>query len=565
LPATDFLRSAARYAARDLGADLAAGLALAAVALPSQMATAHLAGFPPATGLIAFAAASIGFAAAGANRFVVACADSTIAPIFAGGLAVLAAAGSAHYLALCSTFALMAGSILVCCGLFRLGWIADLVSRPVTIGFLAGIACHIVISQLPSLLGIAAPEGSLPHQASAIAEKLGETNRVSLLLGLAVFAVTVCAEWISPRIPGALLGVAAAAFAVYRFGLDRDGVAVLGQIPGEFPHPHLPSIAFDDLVQATPLAFVVVATIMVQTATTTRAFPAASRKGPMINRDFVGIGAANLMAGLFGAFPVNASPPLTGIVAETGGRSKLAGLAAAALILGIAGFGTPLLAYVPLAALAGTLLFVAMRIVLLGEIVTIFRRAPGEFVLILATLTAIILLPVGTGVATGIVLSLLHGIWSMTRPRLITFERVPGTSIWWPPDPGLKGETLEGVLVIAFQAPLSFLNAYKFQDSARHALQQRRAPPELIVLEASSIVEIDFTAAQILLDFIGECEQSNISFAIARLESVRAEEAFDRFGITSAVRRDHFFHSVDEAIRVLAKNRKKTNEFREEP
>ncbi len=559
--ASDFLRSAARYAARDLRPDLVAGLALAAVALPSQMATAHLAGFPPATGLIAFAAASIGFAAIGANHFLVACANSTIAPIFAGGLATLAAPGSHDFFALCTSFALMAGGILVCCGLFRLGWIADLVSRPVTIGFLAGIAFHIVISQLPPLLGIAAPEGGLLLKAFVIAGKLGESNPVSLWLGFAVFAVTVCAEWISPRIPGALLGIMAATIAVYWFGLERDGVAVLGQVPGQFPRLHLPSIVFADLVQATPLAFVVVATIMVQTAATTRSFVAVPGAAASINRDFTGVGAANLMAGLFGTFPVNASPPLTGVVAETGGRSKLAGLAAVALILGMAGYGTALLAHVPLAALAGILIFVAMRIVSIGEIVTIFRHAFGEFMLILATVTAIIVLPVGTGVATGIALSLLHGIWSTTRARLIPFERVPGTSIWWPPGRDPKGETIEGVLVIAFQAPLSFLNAYAFQDGARRVVRQSRTPLDLVVLEASSIVEIDFTAAQILIEFIQHCAQSKIRFAVARLELVRAQEAFERLGITDAVHRDHFFHSVDEAIRVLAK---KTSEFRED-
>jgi sulfate permease, SulP family len=561
LRASNFIRAAARYAARDLRQDLAAGLALAAVALPSQMATAHLAGFPPATGLIAFGAASIGFAAIGANHFLVACADSTIAPIFAGGLATLAAAGSQDYFALCASFALMAGGILVCCGLFRLGWIADLVSRPVTIGFLAGIACHIVISQLPFLLGIAVPGGSLLQSAFAIASKLGETNPVSLWLGLAVFAVTVCAEWISPRIPGALLGVMAATLAVYWFGLERNGVAILGQMPGELPRLHVPSIAFAELLQAAWLAFVVVATIMVQTAATTRSLVAVPGATASVNRDFIGVGAANLMAGLFGAFPVNASPPLTEILAETGGRSKLAGLVAVALILGMAGYGTALLAHVPLAALAGILMFVAMRIVRLGEIITIFRHAFGEFMLILATVTAIIVLPVGTGVATGIMLSLLHGIWSMTRARVITFEKVPGTSIWWPPGRDLKGETIEGVLVIAFQAPLSFLNAYKFQDSARRAVRQSRIPLDLIVLEASSIVEIDFTAAQILIEFIEFCAQSKIRFAVARLESVRAGEAFERLGVTDAVHRDHFFHSVDEAIRVLAK---KTNEFPED-
>jgi SulP family sulfate permease len=558
---SDFIRSAARYAARDLRPDLVAGLALAAVAIPSQLATAHLAGFPPNAGLIAFVAASIGFAAIGANHFLVACADSTIAPIFAGGLAVLAAAGTSGYFALCASFALMTGSILVCCGIFRLGWTADLVSRPVTIGFLAGIACHIVISQLPFLLGIAPPGGSLLQGVFTIAGKLGESNPVSLLLGLAVFEATVLAERINPRIPGALLGIMAATAAVYWFELERNGVAILGQMPGEFPRLHLPSIVFADLVQTTPLALVVVATIMVQTAATTRSFVAVPGATASINRDFTGVGAANLMAGLFGAFPVNTSPPLTGVVAETGGRSKLAGLVAVALILGMAGYGTALLAHVPLTALAGILIFVAMRIVRLAEIITIFQHAFGEFMLIVATVTAIIVLPVGTGVATGIMLSLLHGIWSTTRARLITFEKVPGTSIWWPPGRDLKGETIEGVLVIAFQAPLSFLNAHKFQDSARHAARQSHTPLDLIVLEASSIVEIDFTAAQILIEFIEFCAQTKIRFAVARLESVRAGEAFEQLGITDAVHRDHFFHSVDEAIKVLAK---KTNEFPEE-
>ena len=174
--ASDFIRAATRYAARGLRQDLAAGVALAAVAIPSQLGTAHLAGFPPTVGLIAFAAGAIGFAAFGANRFLVACADSTIAPIFAGGLATLAATGSHDYFALCASFALMAGGILVCCGLFRLGWIADLVSRPVTIGFLAGIAFHIVISQLPPFLGIAAPEGGLLQKAFVVVAKLARDH-----------------------------------------------------------------------------------------------------------------------------------------------------------------------------------------------------------------------------------------------------------------------------------------------------------------------------------------------------------------------------------------------------
>lgn len=553
------------YSARSLRTDLGAALAVAAIALPSQMATAHLAGFPPAIGFIAFAAASAGFALIGANRYIVACADSTIAPIFAGGLAAFAPLGSQNYFALCAVFALLTATILLCCAFFRLGWLADLVSKPVTTGFLAGIACHIAVSQLPSFLGVASGQGHLLRSAVAVAERLPETNRFSLMLGVGVLAVILAAERISPRVPGALLGIAAATFTVYWFDLERSGVAVLGSIPGVFPSPRIPSVSFEDVVKAMPLAFIVVSAIIIQTAASTREFQPPATTAPAIDLDLAGVGAANLVAGYFGAFPVNASPPLTAISAESGACSKFAGLAAAAVILAIGRFGTPLLAHVPVAALAATLLFVAARIVRVPDIAAIFHQAPGEFLLVLATVVAIIALPIGTGVATGIVLSLLHGLWTMTNARLIAFERVPGTSIWWPPEPGRRGETLEDVLVVAFQAPLSFLNAYKFLNDTRRIIKQRHSPPRLIVLEASSLVEIDFTAAEIVLKVIKDCEGEGITFAVARLESVRARESFDRFGLTSALRQDRFFHSVDEAIRTLAPNLKKTNEFREKP
>jgi sulfate permease, SulP family len=550
------MRSVGRYAIRDLPFDLIAGIALAAIAIPSQMATAHLAGFPPVRGFVAFAAGAAGFTLFGANRYLVICADSTIAPIFAGGLAHLAATGTHAYFALAATFALMVGGTLFCAGLFKLGWLADLVSAPVTAGFLAGIAVHIIISQLPFLLGIAVPHGHLLQSASEIVSHLGETKVLTLALGLVVFGTTVCAALVSPRIPGALIGVAAATVAVFWFDLDKQGVAVLGSVSGGLPGFHIPSISYREAAEAVPLAFVVAAMVMVQSAATTRAFPGTQGTSASINRDFTGIGAANLISGVFGTFAVNASPPLTETVSESGGRSKFAVLAAAALILALALYGKVLLAHIPQSALAGTLMFVAIRLVRLREILSVLRHASGEFLLIIATFAAILLLPVGTGVAIGIALSLLHGMWSMTRPRLVAFERVPGTSIWWPH----KGETIDGVLVIAFQAPLSFLNAYAFQDGVRRALSELRAPPSLIVLEASSIIEIDFTAAQILLALIEDCAQQRITLAVARLESLRAQDGFERFGISDALPRTNLFHSVDEAIKALVK---KSNEFGE--
>ncbi|HYM03495.1 MAG TPA: solute carrier family 23 protein, partial [Stellaceae bacterium] len=308
----------------------------------------------------------------------------------------------------------------------------------------------------------------------------------------------------------------------------------------------------DQLVHLVPLALIIATLVMAQTAATTRSFMSDPGEPPDVNRDFIGVGAGNILAGLFGAFPVNASPPRTAIVSETGGRSQIAGLAAAALVLGLVTFGARLLPHVPQAALAGVLIFIAFRIFRVREMVVIYRQAFEEFVLFVVTMVAIVVLPIETGVAGGIVLSLMHGMWTATRAQLVEFVKVPGTSIWWAPSAGLKGETLLGVVVIAFQAPLSFLNAYEFRRSVLSAIARRPDPPSLVVLEASNIVAIDYTASKILVEVVSHCRASGIAFAVARLESLRAQEALSRFGIIDILGRDRLFHSVDEAVRSLA-------------
>src|SRR4029077_13855352 len=181
-------------------------------------------------------------------------------------------------------------------------------------------------------------------------------------------------------------------------------------------------------------------------------------------------------------------------------------------------FGASLLHRIPSAALGGVLLFVALRIIRVAQIVAIFRQSSGEFLLILLTAAAIIILPIEQGVGIGIALSLLHGIWSTTRARVTWGDRVPDTSIWWPSNPHIPGEKEPNVIVAGFQAPLSFLNAYQFRRDIMGLLQASPQKARLMVLEATGIVEIDFTAAQILSDIIRACRSAGVDFAIARLE-----------------------------------------------
>lgn len=534
-----------------LPGDLMAGLTLAAIAIPEQMATARLGGFAPQIGFFAFMAGSLGFALLGGNRFLSCGADSTITPIFAGGLAALAAAGSPEYQGLAIALALMVGAMMLAGGAFRLGGIANLLSMPVMVGFLAGISVHIIVSQLPGVLGLESPDGPTLDRIGVLASELGRTNPVTLCIGLGVLAVVVISEKISAKIPGALIGLVVATLATIALGLESKGVNVVGTVPGTLPRPTLPELAPELWVRLVPLAFVVTVVVMVQTAATTRSFPSDPDKPADVDRDFLGAGAGSVLSGLFGAFPVNASPPRTGIVAETGGQSQLAGLAAAVIVLLLLAFGTGLLRHVPDAALGGILLFVALRIIRTKQIVTIYRQSFSEFLLIVATAALIIVLPIEQGAFLGIVLSVLHGIWSTTRAQLVEFERVPGTTIWWPAHKHITGERIAGVVVIGLQAPLSFLNAPGFRSDVTKVLST--ATPQLLVLEASGMVEIDFTAAQILLDVFKACNAQGVTVALARLESVRAQDAFERFKLFDVLPKERVFHSVDEAVHKLAK------------
>ena len=291
-----------------LGYDLIAGLTLAAIAIPEQMATARLGGFAPQIGFWAFVAASIGFAVFGASRQLSAGGDSTITPIFAGSLALMAATGSPQFAGMAMVLALMVGAIVVVAGVLKLGWIADLLSTPVITGFLAGISLHIVLSQAPAVLGLPEGSGNVYHRLTELGLEAGAFNPLALMIGLGMFAVIFASERISARIPGALIALVGASLATSAFGLTQRGVAVLGQVPGGLPHLGLPQVGFEPMLRLVGLAFLVALVVMVQTAATTRSF-SGEEGDPDVDRDFVGVGAGCVLAGLAGAFPVNASPP----------------------------------------------------------------------------------------------------------------------------------------------------------------------------------------------------------------------------------------------------------------
>jgi SulP family sulfate permease len=537
------------YSPAWLSGDLIAAMTLAAIAIPEQLATARLAGMPPMSGLFAFAAGTFAFAAFGANRFISVGADSTIAPIMAGALVALAVPGAVQYATMAATLALLVGVILLLARILRTGWIADLLSIPVITGFLAGISIHIVVGQLPSVMGIDAIHGNLVERFADVVGRARHFRFFPLVIGIGVLVLTQLAERWNPRIPGALIGLVISALAVRIFALDHHGVAVLGALPIAPPSLSLALPSWDDVTRLLPAALLVALICMIQTAAVVRTFPSEVNGEEDVTRDFAGVGAGCILAAFFGAFAVNASPPRTAVVEEAGGRSQLSGLFAIAIVAAVVLVASGTFKYVPEAALSGVLIFIAIRLFRAQVMRQIYRKSEWEILVVAASAALVVFLPIETGVTLSIILSLLHGVYVIARPDIAELARIPGTTIWWAQPHGHPREYEPGVLVIALSAPVYFVNASYLRAKLAEAVAVKEEPCRYLVIEAHGVIDIDFTGADTLQQLITELRGRGIDVAIARMSSERAREAARRTGLIDVLGEDHLFHSVEEAIR----------------
>jgi sulfate permease, SulP family len=546
-----FFGSLQGYRAGWLPRDLMAGLMLAAIAIPGQLATARFAGMPPETGLYAFAAGSLAFAALGANRYMSVAADSTIAPIFAGGLSSIAAVGTAHYAELATLLAVLVGVILAAVGLLRAGWLATLLSIPVTTGFLAGISIHIIVGELPDLLGVPEAEGHMLIRLVHLFGRIGETNPYTLALGAGVLIMTLVTAQISHRVPGALIGLVGGGLSVALFHLEARGVSVVGALsvpPPRLTVPVNPGIG--EWSQLVPLALVVAMVCIMQTAAVASTFPSDREQPDDTRLDFFGVGAGSILSGMLGSFAVDSSPPSTAIVRDSGGRSQIASLTAVGLMIALAVLASGATAYVPRAALAGILVYIAIKIFRVGEMVRIWRRGGREILLVAASAGLVVVLPIESGMLLAIVLSFVHSLYIVARPYCAELARVPGTTVWWPPSAREHGEHEDGVLVIAPAAPLNFTNV-DIVDKIRAAIATRRPPVRLLVIEASGIIDVDYTGSQLLQKAIADLKAKGVTVAIARLSHEQAQREAGHSGLIASIGKDHVFMAVEEAVEKL--------------
>lgn len=544
---TGVLFSSLRHYPRSaFGPDLLAALTLLVIAVPEQLATSRLAGMPPITGFYAFIAGSLLFAVLGSNPQMSVGADSTIAPLFAISIAHLAPLGSVHYVVLIGLLAVAVGVIVALIGLLRLGWIAEFLSAPIITGFMAGIAVIIAIHQLPDLFGLSSVSGGNLHRVTVVAKEFSATNGWSLAIGLIVFSIVVAGERINNKLPGALVGLVASTVAVALFSLKEHGVQVLGNIAHHAPHLGLTNLSVSSVTSVLTIACVVALVVVTQSAATSRAFADEGHYETDINRDFIGVGVGSIASGLVGAFPVNASPARTAAVASAGGRTQFVGLAAAAaLILLIPAAG--LLKDVPLATLAGVLIYIATRIFHVRDILAIAHFDLFEFGLTIITLLTVALVGVEQGIGVAVALAVIDRTRISARPQLHVLGRMPGTTSWVPLSIDPDAVQTTGILSVLFATPLWYANAIHFRTQITEAKRRAVGETTLLVLDAAGMSDLDYTGTKTLREVLTELDQAKIHFAMARVgDHVRGSLA--RSGLLERIGESELYSSVDAAV-----------------
>ena len=540
------------YRASWLGADALAALGLVAVALPSQMATARLAGLPAVAGLYAFVAGSLVYALLGTNRRISVGADSTIAPVLAVGVASIAVVGAAGYTATMAFTALLVGGVLIAVGLLRLGWIAEFLSTPVTTGVLAGIAVEIVVRQLPTVLGVPGGGSTTIERVRQVAGQLSHINFWTFAIAVGVLALIVAGQRVNRRLPGALAALVLSIVVVDAGLGSHHGVAILGAVHGGLPRFHRPSASWSQLRALVVTVLTVAFLCIAQTAATIRASKVGASSSSDFNRDLIGIGVGSVAAGLIGTLAVDASPPNTAIATASGTRSQLTNVIAAIVVLGVVVYATSPLSHLPEATLGATLIFIASKLFRVGELRTILRFDRVEFALATSALVVVEVVGIEQGVALAMVLTLADRTRRSARPRDVLLGRESDTDHWIPVDIGRATEQVPGVLVYLVYAPLWYGNANYFRSRVLDLVKHSTTSVQAVILDADAMSDIDYTGLEALRDLAAELSDQGVRIGIARASHL-VHHDLKHGALLAQLDPDHLFTSVEAAVTALGR------------
>jgi high affinity sulfate transporter 1 len=538
------LTAIAGYRRSWLRGDVLAGLTVAAYLVPQVMAYATLAGLPPVTGLWAIMPALVAYALLGSSRQLSIGPESTTALMTAVAVGPLAGGDPVRYAALAAALAVLVGALCLVAWAVRLGFVADLLSKPILVGYLAGVALVMMVGQLSKLTGVPVSGDAFFEQLVSFVGGLGRTDLSTALFAAVVLAFLFLAQWRFPALPVPLLAVLLATVTVVAFDLDRRGIDVVGTVPVGLPRPDLPNLA--DLRSLLLPALGVLIVGYTDNILTGRAFAVRGEYEVDANRELVALGAANIGAGLLRGFPVSSSGSRTALGASAGSRTQVYSLVALVCVLATLLFLGPLLARFPMAALGAIVVYAAVRLIDLPGFrrLASFRRS--ELVLALATLVGVLVFNILYGVLLAVALSVAEMLYRVARPHDGILGRVPGLAGMHDVDDYPQAQTIPGLVVYRYDSPLFFANAENFRRRALAAADQS-GDVDWFLLNTEANVEVDITALDAVEALRAELARRGIILALARVkQDLRVQ--LDAYGLTATIGEDRIFPTLPTAV-----------------
>jgi len=547
IPGVRMLRT---YRAAWLRSDLVAGIVLTAILVPQGMAYAELAGLPPVTGLYTTIACLVAYALVGPSRILVLGPDSAVSPlIFAAITPLLTGGDPPTAIALAGMMALMVGAIEVGLGLAKLGFVADLLSKEVQVGYMNGLAVTILVGQLPKLFGFSTDADGFVAELKAFFANLDQTNTTTLLLGLATLAVLLVLPRVSKKVPAVLIAVVGATVVTAVFDLTARGVTTVGPLPQGLPVPTFPSVPLSDIGPLLAAAVGIVLVSLTDTIATSTSF--AARRGDEVdpNQEMIGIGAANAAAGLFQGFAISSSGSRTAVAEQAGSKSQVTGLVGAALVIVLLVFLPSLLSDLPNTALAAVVIAAALSLMNVSILRRYWHIRKTALLLSLVATIGVIFFGVLQGILLAVILSIVLFFRRNWWPHGEVLGRVPSLDGWHDLERYPEAEEVAGVVVFRWEAPLFFANAGIFRQQVRRLVRRRK--PRWIVLQCEAITDIDVTAADVLEQLDRELNGQGVNVAFVELRD-RLKDLVLRYGLFGTLDREHFYPSMSAALDAIA-------------
>lgn len=532
--------------------DILAGLSLAAMNIPRVLGYTRIAGMPAVTGLYTVLLPLVAFACVGSSRHLVVGADSATAAIFSSAISQMAPEGSPHYITLVCAMTLLNAGFLLIARLFRLGFLADFLSRTVLVGFLAGAGVQVGLTMVYDMAGLHPDSHNPAHQIAALIPMLPHAHGLECLLSAVVCAVLLVGQALWPHIPITLAIIIMGMGLGWVLPLSHLGIPTLGQVSGGLPTLTLPWISWNDLVALLPVSASCVFVIITQSAATARAFADTPRSAADENRDILGLCAANAAAGLSGAFTVNGSPALTAMAVRSGATSQRAQLVHAAVTLCVLLFLSMPLHYLPRCILAAVVFCVAVGMVDVAALRAIRKESPGEFWLALTTAVSVVGIGVEQGIFIALALSLFRHVHHSYRPHTMVLrpDAASGALETEPVHPGAQTEP--GIILYRFSADLFYANCALFARDITLLTTTAPSPVHCVVVDCSAITDIDYSAASTVRAVISTLHEAGIQVFFGRVAPYALAD-MERHGIVNAVGQNAIFSQLHTALEAARK------------